>query len=37
MNYFWKWPEAQTLPTKSAEGVVHFLLSLHGLDASKSA
>ncbi|KAL5479473.1 hypothetical protein EMCRGX_G022999 [Ephydatia muelleri] len=27
-DYFSKWPEAQALPTKSAEGVAHFLLSL---------
>ena len=37
-DYFSKWPEAQALPKKSAEGVAHFLLhSLHGLDASVSA
>ena len=27
-DYFSKWQEAQALPTKSAEGVAHFLLSL---------
>ena len=27
-DYFSKWPVAQALPTKSAEGVAHFLLSL---------
>ena len=28
IDYFSKWPEAQALPTKSAEEVAHFLLSL---------
>ena len=27
-DYFSKWPEAQAVPKKSAEGVAHFLLSL---------